>query len=389
MEIYPKLGATYAKGERTWTFKLGSMLRMRHLERKEDVQRYQGHQYTWIAFDELSEWKDPYCYTFMFSCARSPKGVPVSIRATGNPGRVGHGWLKLRFIDGRKPMNMYWDPEMRMYSTFIPAKLEDNLLLMKKDPGYEARLKALPPHLYRAFREGDWDVAAGAAFEEFSRERHVIHPIPIEPSWKRFCSFDWGYARPYSIGWWAVTHEGRLVRYREMYGCAKDPVTKRPIYDTGVKKSSVDLAQESWNVSVAEGCRDMVADPSIWSRADEGPSVAENFAAVGWNMIKADNDRVSGLARMHDYMKSITDDGRPLLLVFDTCYAFIRTIPVLAVDEKNPEDVDTDGEDHVYDETRYAVMSHFTLPKHKELVDVRLQPVQQSYDDNYDPLGRS
>ena len=391
-QIYPRLGAHFQgtsvkSGSRVWVFPSGSTLKMRYLDNDKDVQRYQGHQYTWIGFDELSEWPRDYCYIFMFSCARSPKGVPVCIRATGNPGRVGHGWLKLRFIDNKIPMKLYWDPEMKMYSTFIPAKLEDNLILMKNDPGYEARLKALRatmPHLYRAFREGDWDIAAGAAFEEFRRDKHLIHPIPIEPEWFRFCSFDWGYARPYSIGWWAVTFEGRLVRYREMYGCAKDPYTGRPLHDTGVKKGSKQLAKESWEISVAEGCKDMVADPQIFYTQDDNPTIADNFTNVGWNMVKANNDRVSGLARVHDYMKSEGSDGLPLMLIFETCYAFIRTVPVLAVDEKNPEDVDTRGEDHVYDETRYAVTSKFTREPPRERIDIT-HPFGVPEDRDYDP----
>ena len=376
-EIYPKIGAYYKKGERQWVFKTGATLRMRVLDRDADVHRYQGHQYTWIGFDELSEWATDYCYIYMFSCARSPHGVPVAIRGSGNPGRPGHVWLKHRFIDNKIALRLYWDPETEMYKTFIPALLDDNPILMQKDPGYEKRLKALPPHLYRAFRMGDWDIFAGQAFEEFRRELHVIHPIPLDPSWRRVASFDWGYARPYSIGWWAITHEGRALRYREMYGCEKGK------HDVGIKKPSIDLARESWDISVAEGCKDIICDPSIFGKIDENPSVADNFAAVGWNIIKADNDRVSGLARVHDYLKSKASDGRPLMLIFETCYAWIRTIPVLIVDDKNPEDIDQQGEDHAYDDTRYFVMSEYTLPKRKEVVSARIsyeKPIDADWD---------
>jgi len=380
-EIYPRIGARYLKGERLWSFPGGATLKMRHLDRDEDVHLYQGHQYTWVGFDELTEWPNDKCYIFMFSCARSPHGIPVRIRATGNPGRIGHVWVKHRFIEEKVPMNVYYDPETEMYRTFIPAKLEDNPALMKNDPGYEKRLKALPRHLYRAFREGDWDVFAGQAFEEIRRDLHFIRPIPLHPSWIRFCSFDWGYARPYSIGWWTKTNEGRLIRYREMYGCEKG---KR---DVGLKKSSKELAQEAWNISVAEGCDTMVADPSIWAKSDEGPSIAENFEAVGWKMIKGNNDRKSGIAKVHDYLKTIGSDGKPMMMIFENCHAWIRTMPVLVVDDDDPEDIADGQEDHAYDETRYAVLSDFTRADRRVI-----EPVEMFEDsgglENYDILGR-
>ncbi|MBN2323817.1 MAG: terminase [Spirochaetes bacterium] len=385
-EIYPKIGAVFhghslRKGSRVWEFPSGSTLKMRYLDRDEDVQHYQGHQYTWIGFDELSEWATDYCYIFMFSCARSPYGVPVSIRGSGNPGRPGHVWLKHRFIDNKEPYKLYRDPETEMYSAFIPAFLDDNPILMQKDPAYEKRLKALPAHLYRAFRSGDWDVFAGQAFEEFRRDLHVISPVPLDPSWFRFASFDWGYAHPFSIGWWATTHEGRMIRYREWYGC------ERGKHNVGIKMASREVARKSWAISVAEGCKDMVADPSIWTKIDEGPSIADNFAAAGWNMIKGNNDRVSGCARVHDYMKGLASDGRPLMVVFDTCNAWIRIMPVLIVDDDNPEDILKKQEDHPYDDTRYAAMSEFTIPEREPHVSLEILPDDVDEKNNeYDPL---
>lgn len=395
-EIYPRLGAHFVgasaiKESRSWRFPSGATLKMRYLERDKDVHGYQGHQYTWMGFDELTNWATDYCYIWMFSCLRSPKGVPVSIRASGNPGNVGHVWVKARFIDGKVPFELHWDEKLKMNRVFIPAKLDDNIILREKDPGYEERLRALPPHLYRAYREGDWDIFAGQVFEEFNREKHVIPPTSIDPSWRRFCSFDWGYAKPYSIGWWAVTHEGRFIRYREMYGCEVDKDTGRPKHDVGIKKAASTLAKEAWDISVAEGCHDMVADPSIWTKikkTESDQSMAEIFAAVGWNMIKGKNDRISGLARVHDYLKGIASDGKPLMLVFENCYAFIRTMPVLVVDEKNPEDLDTTGEDHVYDEVRYAVMSTFASIQHviHEPMGIIDYDVDERNQDEYDYL---
>jgi len=160
-----------------------------------------------------------------------------------------------------------------------------------------------------------------------------------------------------------------LIRYREMYGCERDPVTNQLKHNVGVRTPAAELAQEAWDISVAEGCKDMVADPSIWTKVkitEADKSIAEVFEAVGWNMIRGVNDRLSGLARVHDYLKGMASDGRPLMLISEVCHAWIRTIPVLVVDEKRPEDLDTTGEDHCYDETRYAVMSQFATIQYIE-----------------------
>jgi hypothetical protein len=262
----------------------------------------------------------------------------------------------MRFIDGKEPNKIYTDPETGNTLCFIPSRLEDNQILMKNDPKYEQRLMLLPPHLQRALRYGDWDVFAGQVFDEFRRETHIIKPFVLGPDWIKFAAMDWGYARPYSVGWWAVNSDGRMIRYREMYGCVKDDPNK------GLKRAARDVADEAWACSAPEGVNTMIADPACWSKIEEGsPSIAERFESAGWKMEKADNSRLNGLQRVHELLKTRSEDGRPMMMVFSTCYGFIRTIPTLVCDQKKPEDVDTSMEDHVFDETRYAVMSKYSL----------------------------
>lgn len=379
LELYVPLGARYHAGERTWTFPGGATLKMRHLEREDDCHHYQGHQYAWVGFDELTDWKTDYAYVFLMSCARSAHGVPVRVRAAGNPGGVGHVWVRQRFVDVAPPLSPYQDPETGQVRIFVPALLDDNLILMAGDPQYEERLKALPAYLYRAYRLGDWDIFAGQVFEEWRRDEHVVRPFPLEPSWKRFAALDWGYAKPYSLGWWCVTGDGRLIRYRENYGCAPGR------HNEGVKKPATELAAEAWAVSVPEGCNEMVMDPACWSKIDAtDESIAEKFERAGWLCTKGLNDRVNGVARMHELLQWRLDDGRPGLLVFDTCRAFIRTVPALVADPGHPELYDTDGEDHVADETRYAVMSRMSSARVARTLSDILGQQEQLPD--YDPL---
>lgn len=351
--LYPNIGGQYLKTDRKWTFPAGSTLKFRYLEAEQDVHGYQGHEYQWIGFDELTSWPTDFCYIFMFSCLRSSYGLPCRMRASGNPGMVGHVWVKNRFIDVGPPGTIYTEilkeTRRKVSRVFVPANLDDNPRL--KGTQYEDSLANLPDHLYEAFRHGNWDVIVGQVFSEFRREAHIVRPFPLEPEWYRAASCDWGYAKPFSIGWWAVTPEERLIRYREWYGCEKN----KP--NTGIRMEATQVAEESFALSVAEGCKDIVLDRSMWNKQGTGKSIAKIFDDAGWTVYESISDRVNGLAVVHDRLQTIGYDAQPMMLIFDTCTDWIRTVPVLVADEKKPEDVDTRMEDHPYDETRYFCVS--------------------------------
>jgi len=352
-QLFLPLGAIWKQAERTFHFPTLSKLQMRFLERDDDVTRYQGQAYTWIGFDELGNYSTDFCWRYMMSRARSAAGAPCYIRGTANPGGVGHAWIKARFIDGREPGKIYRTKE-GLTRCFVKALIQDNKKLLDNDPEYMKRLAMLPPHLRRALLEGDWDVFAGQVFDQFRREKHVVKPFPLPPGqWKRFYSLDWGFAKPFSLGKWAVNAEGRMVRYGEWYGCARHEP------DTGIRMGAVEVAQKAWEYAIAEGVTECVADPAIWNKTDDAPSIAEKWKEAGFKMIPANNDRINGLVQFHQLMKTEGEDGRPMLLVFDHCTDFIRTIPVLTPNPQRPEDVDTKLEDHIYDESRYACMSEF------------------------------
>lgn len=399
-ELYVQLGAHYrgkGAGEmgNTWVFPNGATLKMRYLESEKDVGRYQGHQYTWIGIDELGNYPTPYCWEFMKSRLRSPYGVPCYIRGTANPGGQGHAWIKQKWMDGHEPNKIFYNEKKldngRVTKTslcFIPSRLEDNSILMKNDPEYEARLMSLPGHLARAMRYGDWSVFDGQVFESFNTAKHVIKPISLPPGeWFKFASLDWGWSHPYSVGFWAVNSQGRLIRYRENYGCRPGE------FNVGIKKSATALAAELWETAIYDGLVDIVADPAIWNeekKTEDSLSIAGIFEKQGFKMHKGNNDRINGLVMVDQFLKtSIDQAGTPMLTVFDTCHAFIRTIPMLTPNPNRPEDVNTDLEDHVYDDTRYAVMSEFV--KHPTLALQKqngswLRNRTNEYD-GYNPLG--
>lgn len=397
-ELFPVLGGRYyaagSKHPNTWIFKNGASLKMRYLESEKDVGRYQGHQYTWIGIDELGNYPTPFCWEYMISRLRSPWGVPCYIRGTANPGGAGHAWIKQRFMDGEVPNRIFYrkakDFEENVIETsccFIPSRLEDNQILLKADPAYSARLMTLPPHLAKALRYGDWSVFAGQVFASFRTDLHVIKPFPLPSGeWFKFCSFDWGWSRPFSLAFWAVNGQGRVIRYREIYGCAEGE------FNVGIKMPASEIAQKAWEFAMYDGCTDMVADPAIWNseKHDEKTlSIAQEFEKVGWKMHKGNHDRMNGLVMLDQMLKAEVMPGVPMLQVFNTCTAFIRTIPMLTPNPLRPEDINTDQEDHPYDDTRYAIMSDFV--KHPQLA-LRRQAGSwvrtDTRDEEYDPFAR-
>ena len=326
---------------------------------------------------------------------RSAEGVPCGFRGTANPGGPGHNWVKARYIDpdptGFKVIRET-DAETGevLERVFIPAKVTDNRHLVDADPGYIARLRQSgPAELVRAWLEGDWDIVIGAYFDCWRTQKHVIRPCELPDYWRRFRSIDWGSARPFSVGWWAIASEnfehpdgaviprGALVRYREWYG-SREP-------NVGLKLTAEEVARGIASRQLkGETISYTVADPSMSAR-DGGPSIAGRmFSELRGSWRKADNRRIARHGAMGgwDQMRArlIGEDGRPMIYCFSTCIDSIRTIPALQHDELRPEDVDTTGEDHAGDDWRYACMSRpYAAPVPKKAEEIKTR--QPTFDE--------
>lgn len=387
-ELYLPNGAQFRQkskfGSNIYFFPNGAWIQFNYLDRENDVQIYQGSEFTYIGFDELGNYKSDYAWTYMQSRLRSSAGVKSYIRGTGNPGGPGQGWIKQRFMDGKLPNHIYVnesvDPMGKIRKTtscFIPSSIYDNKILMENDPDYISRLSNLPPHLRDALLNGNWEVFKGQVFSIFNRQTHVKPNFLLDPNyWFKFCAMDWGWSRPFSLGWWAVNKHGRMYKYDEWYGC--DPKE----YNKGIKKGSDVLAEEAWEKAMREGVHHIVVDPACFNKTDDMPSVAENFMQAGWKVIPGNNDRKNGLIIFNQYLTNTDQNGVPMLTVSPQCKDFIRTIPALTPDPHDEEDVDTDLEDHDYDESRYAVMSDFCQHPTKYLInnDRSINQVARSWD---------
>jgi len=367
-EIYAPEGALWQEARSRFVWPSGAVLYFRYLDRDADADLYQGHDYTRVYVEEMTQFRSPGPISKLKATLRSAAGVPCRFRATCNPGGPGHNWVKARYIDPG-PYRIVVDQGLNR--AFIPARLADNPLLARSDPLYVERLKQSgSAELVRAWLEGDWNIIDGAFFDKWS-ERNIVSPFEIPRLWTRIRSFDWGYAAPFSVGWWAVASDdhplpdgrtiprGALVRYREWYGAG-------PRAGEGLRLEAEAVARGILEREIGEMIGHSVADPSIF-REDGGPSIGERMRRVGVSFRPADNTRVgragalSGWDQMRARIAGL--DGAPMLFVFDACTDFIRTVPVLRHDPQRLEDLDTAAEDHAADEARYACLSRPLIAK--------------------------
>ena len=366
-QLYPKAvpGIKFMERDKTWVAPSGATLWMSYLDRDDDVMRYQGQAFNWIGFDELTQWPSPYPWNYMRSRLRTTRdsGLPLYMRATSNPGGPGHQWVKKTFIDPEIPKKSFWatdidsgevvtwpkghsrQGEPLFKRRFIPATLFDNPYL-SDDGMYEANLLSLPEHQRRQLLEGDWDINEGAAFPEFNRKIHVIEPYDIPSSWVRFRACDYGYGSHTGVVWMAVSPAEQIIVYREMYVS---------------KVIATDLADMIIEAEQEEKIRYGVLDSSLWhNRGDTGPSLAEQMIRKGCRWRPSDRSkgsRVSGKNELHRRLQVDEFTEEPRLVMFSSCKNLISQLPALPLDKNNPEDVNTNSEDHLYDALRYGIMT--------------------------------
>lgn len=370
-QLFPKIGAKWRGDDGVWTMPGGARLLFRYLERDSDAQEYQGHNYTRVYVEEVTNFPSPTPIDKLKATLRSARGVPTGMRLTGNPGGPGHAWVKKRYIDpapeGYKVIkeeftNPFTGEKIFLERVFIPSKLKDNKLLMENDPLYVAKLQQTgSAQLVEAWLLGNWNIIDGAFFAEFDPSKHILADSWLDriPRYSMtFRAFDWGYAKPFSCGWYTVSDgtwglpRGALVKFFEWYGSDGKPNVglrlDAGLVGQGIKEHETTIF-ERYGLKPTYG----VADPSIFTR-DGGPSIAEEMLKAGIVWQRADNKRIAGWQQMRRRLVGV--GGKPMLYFLESCQDSIRTIPLLQHDEKNVEDLDTDGEDHSGDETRYACM---------------------------------
>lgn len=344
-ELYPKAfpGCKYREVEKLWTFPSGAKVEFGFLERDADVYRYQGQAYSWIGFDEITHLPTEFSWNYLASRLRTTDSeITPYMRCTANPGGVGAGWVKKRYISPSVPNDSFVGDD-GITRKFIPARLNDNPYLAE-DGRYEQMLKSLPPTQRKQLLEGNWEVAEGAAFTEFDRDMHIIEPFDIPLHWERVKGLDYGYASESACVWATIDpNDNTLIIYRELY--------RKNLLAT-------ELAEMLTNMELNDPMSVRgVLDTACWSRTGTtGPTVAETLIQGGHKLRPADKNRIAGKIQIHEHLK-VQPSGRPRMQIFNTCPNLIRELQSIPLDKTNPEDVNTHAADHAYDALRYLIMS--------------------------------
>lgn len=362
--------ATYNKQEKMFSFRNGSIIKFGYCDNDNDVEQYQGAEYDCIFIDEATNLKQEWIEKIV-ACCRGVNDYPKHIYYTCNPGGIGHAYIKRLFVDRDFIPGEY--PEDY---EFIQARVTDNTVLMKMQPDYKRQLEMLPPKLRKAWLDGDWDIFDGAFFEEFrndpdhyedKRWTHVINPILPDRGWTCFRTFDYGYAKPFSVGWNFIDYDGVMYRALEWYGVQRINGLVNP--DVGIRLEEDQLFKEIYRIEhehpLLKGRHiEGVADPAIFKQ-DRETSIYDHAVKQHVYFSPGDNNRLAGWQECHHRLR-FDENGYPSFYVTRNCKQFIRTITLMQYDEKKPEDLDTTLEDHAMDEFRYGCMYRKMAPEKLE-----------------------
>lgn len=403
-----------------WVWPTGEELLFRHIKTIGDYSKFHGHEYPFIGWNELTKYPTQEIYLQMMSVNRSSflpekhtptevidgeivyatsdrkplPDIPLEVFSTTNPNGPGHNWVKRVFIDVaapgevvRKTFNVFnpktqQDEDVIRTQVSIFGSYRENIYL---DPAYIAGLNELTannPNLKAAWLYGDWTVNAGGALDDLWLDKiHVIDRFKIPKEWFIDRSFDWGSTSPFSVGWWAESNgeelkpekgedelpyfpKGTLIRIEEWYGTAGDATNvgiKMSAKDIaiGVKKYEIGLMKKWIERQPAPG----PADNQIRDvRESDVETIEDKMADEGVRWTRSDKSpgsRINGLQLMRDRLAASVKREGPGIYFFRNCQAAISTIPALPRDPDKPDDIDTDAEDHCYDEVRYRVLASY------------------------------
>ena len=363
LEMFPPEFCRYNSAKHQWTIATGarnSYVVFSHCEREADVFKHRSAEWQYLGIDESTSFTQGMFDQLFTRVRASIPGVVCKVRLCSNPGQLGHGWHKKYFgIGDHKPYEVWmpprgvgdkYDPPTRQ---FIPATIFDNPALLRNDPGYLARLEALPEGQKRMLLYGDWEGFSGQYFSEFDRARHVIQPFQIPRHWKLYRSVDFGFEKPFSCHWHAVDDRGHCYTYREAYKTGlRDKEQAKLIKEASVREVGAGLPVER------EEFEFTVGDPSQVVRSkDTGITTQHNYHEQGIPIFPGSNARVPGWMAMRNWLSIDPATGTPWWQIFAACPELVRELEEAVYDPNKAEDLDTRGSDHALDECRYFFMA--------------------------------
>lgn len=352
-QSYPQLREFYNESKKLITLPNNSTLQFCHCNNESDVDLYQGREFHDLCIDEAGQWPEGMFRRLLGSNRSSRNGVSPRAILTGNPGGIGHGWLKRLFIEKR-----FNERENAKDYAFIQALVDDNEALMANDPDYARRLESEPNEaLRKAFRYGDWNVFAGQFFQEITKDIHFIEPFSIPRHWNRFGAYDFGFNHPSAFGWFANDEDGNVFLYREFYraGMRVDQFAQE-----------INKFEDTRQLSIVPAGLDCWTTKNVLKTDLQPPTIAEEFWNHGIKLDRATIDRVQGANQLRNYLAwQGRPNKRPRLFIFNNCPITFDCLSRMIHDPDRVEDVlkvdATEGDplsgDDGYDMIRYGLMS--------------------------------
>ena len=348
------LSARWNEGNFELRFANGSILTFSHAKNIQEAAAFLSAEINLLIIDERTTIA-PGVVDMLYSRVRSGvAGVPcLGVRSATNPGNIGHGRVKAEYVKATQHGMEEITDRFNRRRLFIQARVTDTPQLGDE---YRANLAGLDEKLRKAMEEGDWSTFEGQVFPELTWDRHVVQPIALPPSWRRYVGVDWGYTAPWAVGWFAVDEDGRIWLYRE-------------IYETGVGE-----AEQAKRILAAEAEDEHIsvryADDAMWATRGSAKEIAKVYGENGCHLTpagKGPGSRIAGWQRIHTYLlegpacphhRALGWDSCPMLHAFSTCPRWFDELSELPHSTTgNPEDADSNAADHLADLTRYVLLN--------------------------------
>lgn len=346
-KLFTNLGHEFSAFRGILTFNNGSRIIAGHFQNEKDIDAYLGLEYDVIGIEEATTLTARKYQDITTCCRTSKPNWRPRIYSTTNPGGVGHGWYRKRFIEP-------WQRRAETETRFIAARVTDNRW---NNPEYVRVLQGLSGWQRRAWLDGAWDIAAGQFFTTLRREVHVVEDFDDTRAREWFCAMDYGFAH-YTVVLLGCTdgdgnlfvvdeHAERLWLPQRHAAAIKAMLARHKIGDRKLELGDL---------------KRFVAGADVFSRQSDGTTIAAQYAKQGITLRCANTDRVNGWAEILTRFGDVEADIRPSLFIHQRCGRLIETLPALQHDPNRPEDVlkvDADddgiGGDDAADTLRYLV----------------------------------
>jgi hypothetical protein len=371
----------FNKSDGVYTFWNGSQIYLCHAQHESDITQYLGAEIHLLLIDEATQFTEKMIRFIRTRVRMGTLQVPERWKAllpkiiyASNPGGIAHKYFKRGFVT-MGPGKVWTAPENDggMLREFVPATHTDNVLMMKNDPKYGNRIRGLgDAKQARAYLEGVWDLEEGSAFGDiWDADKHVINDIVIPPTWKMDRSHDYGYSAPGATLYWAesdgtkaiindlpvVIPRKSIVLVYELYFADKE--------GKGLRLTPIELGTRMKEFEAMRRIRHRVspgpADTSIFDKQAGYASIHDYYVQSGVRFHKGDKksgSRERGFVILRQMLLAakLRDPENPWILFCRTCPNTIAQIPELPTDPENPQDVDSEADDHIYDAIRYRVL---------------------------------